>query len=336
MPPDAGYAHGSGREEVAVVVPVQRETRPRRVWLQVFGVGLALWVATTAVTLVTENSTLLPTVILLGSFLVPVTFVVWAYGRRSERLDEAMFFRCFVTGGVLGVLGASLLESYLLRPGVFAYVRVGFIEELVKLAALAWCARHLSVRTLRDGAVLGATVGFGFAAFESAGYAFNAFFGSQGLSLESLIQTQVLRGVLTPFGHGLWTAIAGAVLFASSPRGPLRVTGRAVAAYVVVSVLHALWDSMNGIAIVLTVLITGDSWQIVSLEEGQVPQISQEQANYYTVLGYTGLALVSLVGLLVLRRLPRSRRLREAAAGSGDGAPLGVGEQVADRHAERP
>ena len=90
-----------------------------------------------------------------------------------------MFFRCFVTGGVLGVLGASLLESYLLKPGIFQYIRVGFIEEFVKLAALAWCARSLRVHTARDGALLGATVGFSFAALESAGYAFNALFAEQ-------------------------------------------------------------------------------------------------------------------------------------------------------------
>jgi uncharacterized membrane protein len=100
-------------------VPAQGSSRPvRRPWLHVLVVGLVLWAAATAVTVITSNTTLLPTVILLGSFLVPVVFVVWAYGRRSERLDEHMFFRCFVTGGVLGVLGASLLESYLLKPGI--------------------------------------------------------------------------------------------------------------------------------------------------------------------------------------------------------------------------
>lgn len=61
--------------------------------------------------LIGSNTTLLPTVILLGSFLVRVVFVVWAYGRRSELLDEHMFLRCFVTGGVPGVLGASLLKA---------------------------------------------------------------------------------------------------------------------------------------------------------------------------------------------------------------------------------
>ena len=42
----------------------------------------------------------------------------------------------------------------------------------------------------------GATVGFGFAAFESAGYAFTALFTERGLSLLDLVQTELLRGVL--------------------------------------------------------------------------------------------------------------------------------------------
>jgi RsiW-degrading membrane proteinase PrsW (M82 family) len=36
---------------------------------------------------------------------------------------------------------------------------------------------------MRDGMVLGAAVGFGFAAFESAGYTFNALLTRTGLSL---------------------------------------------------------------------------------------------------------------------------------------------------------
>ena len=285
--------------------------RIRRPWLHVLWVGLVLWIATTAVTVVTSNTTLLPTVILLGSFLVPVVFVVWAYGRRSALLDEQMFFRCFVTGGVLGVLGASLLESYLLRPGIFQYVGVGFIEEFVKLAALAWCARSLRVHTARDGALLGATVGFGFAALESAGYAFNALFTERGgLALGTLVQTELVRGLLTPFGHGLWTAIAGAVLFATSPRGRLRITVPAVLAYIAVSILHGLWDGMNGIAILLTVLVTGSSWQIAALEQGNVPRITQQQADYYTIFDYGGLIVVTLIGFVLLRLVLRHRRIR--------------------------
>ena len=87
-------------------------------------------------------------------------------------------------------------------------------------------ARRLPRYTMRDGIVLGATVGFGFAAFESAGYAFNALFTNNGLSLINVVETEVLRGILTPVGHGLWTAILGGALFGvAARRGRLRLTG---------------------------------------------------------------------------------------------------------------
>src|SRR5438045_3173112 len=57
---------------------------PRRTWPQVFGVGLLLWLATAVVTLLTGNTNLVPTLVLLGSFLVPATFVVWALERYRD------------------------------------------------------------------------------------------------------------------------------------------------------------------------------------------------------------------------------------------------------------
>jgi hypothetical protein len=97
------------------------------------------------------------------------------------------------------VLGASVLEAAFLRqPSGPAYLGVGLIEEAVKLAALWLLARRLARYTMRDGIVLGAAVGFGFAAFESAGYAFNALFTAGGPSLLNLVETEVLCGILTP------------------------------------------------------------------------------------------------------------------------------------------
>ena len=116
------------------------------------------------------------------------------------------------------------------RPGC-GYVGVGLIEEAVKLAALWLLARRLPRYTVRDGMVLGAAVGFGFAALESAGYAFTALFSSNGLSLLNLVETEALRGVLAPVGHGLWTAILGGALFATaarSRRGRPRLRGSLV------------------------------------------------------------------------------------------------------------
>jgi RsiW-degrading membrane proteinase PrsW (M82 family) len=130
---------------------------------------------------------------------------------------------------------------------------------------------------MRDGIAFGAAVGFGFAAFETAGYAFNAVFTLGGLSLENLVETEVLRGILTPVGHGLWTAILGGVLFrAAATRGRLRLTGAVVGWYVVVSLLHGLWDASRGIAVWLTLLLTATrvQWLLIELGRMPIPSIS--------------------------------------------------------------
>lgn len=142
----------------------------RRPWRRIFLGGLALWLATVVVTFLAGNPNLVPTlVLLLGSFLVPVTFVAWAFQRRETgEPTPGLILNTFLAGGVLGLLAASLLESYLLRPSWWLFFGVGLIEEAVKLAVLAFLTRHLHVKASRDGIVLGASVGFGFAALETA------------------------------------------------------------------------------------------------------------------------------------------------------------------------
>ncbi|MCU7727808.1 PrsW family intramembrane metalloprotease [Actinoplanes sp. KI2] len=283
-----------------------RPARRARPWLRVFLTGLVLWLLTVVVTMVTGNPNLIPTIVLLGSFLVPVSFVVWAFGRRhSGEVTAELLFTTFITGGILGVLAASLLESYLLHPSPGLFLGVGLIEEAAKLAVLAFLSRHLEHKYARDGLILGASVGFGFAAFESAGYAFTALFTEQGLSLMQLVQTELLRGLLAPVGHGLWTAILGGVLFSASGRRHFAFTGRLVLSYLGVSVLHALWDGMHSIALVVTLVLTGTPYQFQLLERGYQPKPTTAQVQLFTVLSWAGLILVALVGirwLLAVRR----------------------------------
>jgi len=112
--------------------------RGGRQWLRVFLGGLLLWAASVVVTFWTGNANLVPTVILLGSFLVPVTFVVYAFQRYADQvLTTQRIFTAFLYGGAVGVLGASILEAeFLKQPSGLTYVGVGLIEEAVKLAAL--------------------------------------------------------------------------------------------------------------------------------------------------------------------------------------------------------
>lgn len=281
----------------------------QRTWLRMFGVGLVLWMLSAVVIYLTGNPNLIPTLVLLGSFLVPATFVAWAFERRhSGEITGELVFRTFVVGGVLGVLGASVLEAYLLHPSPWLYLEVGAIEEAVKLAALAVLARKLTVKSVRDGMILGASVGFGFAAFESAGYALTALFTPQGLSLDNLVTTELLRGVLSPVGHGLWTAILGGILFSHSTRTHFVFTGRLVAAFVGVSVLHALWDMMPTIASLVTLLVTGTPWQYELLLHGWLVGPTGYQVRLYTVVDWCGLVVVGCVGSLWLLAMVRRSR----------------------------
>ncbi|MGI5341578.1 PrsW family intramembrane metalloprotease [Streptomyces sp. CA-181903] len=286
---------------------------PPRLWARCLGGGLALWVLAVLVTCATQNTNLLPTLILLGSFLVPGCFALWACERYGRELGTGLLLGCFVVGGVLGVLGASVLEYYLLYPSVPLFLGVGLIEEAVKgLALVLLVRRHRAVRGTRAGLVLGAAVGFGFAAFESSGYAFNALFTVRGtISLRGLVETEVLRGLLAPFGHGLWTAIlGGALLGARRADGRFRLTGGVVATYLGVAVLHALWDAVNGIAVWLVYRLTATGAERALFEFGYLPRPTDRQKHLYTLFSDGGLLLVALAGVAWL--LSRTRAARRA------------------------
>ena len=232
-------------------------------WWAVLLIGLALWAAAAATMYVTRNIILLPTIVLLGSFLVPVTAIVWYLDHdASPSLSPRRIVSAFIVAGVLGLIVASLLEFWLVYgPGTIGMLKVGFIEEFVKGAAIVLLALGLRSYATRDGMVLGAAVGFGFAALETSGYALASLFVVQGqqliLSLPSVVFTELVRAVLAPFGHGLWAAILGGVIFHAARKGHLRLTWIVLAAYVGVSVLHAAFDIFGGITGYIVISIIG-------------------------------------------------------------------------------
>lgn len=263
-------------------------------WKTLLG-GFLLWVVTIIVTIATQNTNLVPTIILIGSFLVPFTVVLFVIERVTGTVSTMQLITAFFVGGVLGVLGASLLESDL-RPGAGLYLLVGFVEELVKGVLLVVVGWRVRPKTARQGALLGATVGAGFSAFESAGYAFNAAITTRGIDLSSLLQTEVARAVLSPVGHVLWTAILGAVLFGVAHGRPrFRWAWSVLVAYVVVSVLHGLWDSNSTISTLLAFVFTGTPFS--AAQNGYVPS---SLAGVVTTLYIAGLAVVSVIGVGVL------------------------------------
>jgi RsiW-degrading membrane proteinase PrsW (M82 family) len=232
-------------------------------WWAVLLIGLALWAAATGTMFVTQNIILLPTIVLLGSFLVPVTAIVWYLDHdTSPSLSPRRIVSAFIIAGVLGLIVASLLEFWLVYgPGTIGMLKVGFIEEFVKGAAIILLALGLRSYATRDGMLLGGTIGFGFAALETSGYALASLFVVQGqqlvLSLPSVVFTELVRAVLAPFGHGLWAAILGGVIFHASRKGHLRLTWSVLVAYIGVSVLHAAFDIFGGITGYIVISIIG-------------------------------------------------------------------------------
>lgn len=279
-------------------------------WKTLLG-GTVLWIVAAVVTAATENANLVPTVILLGSFLVPLVVVLFV-AERIHGVGASQLLLGFFVAGVLGVLGASLLEANL-ASSIATVLLVGVIEEAVKGVLLVLAAVRLPERTAAQGALLGAVVGAGFAAFESAGYAFNAALTQSGISLARLVETEALRAVLTPVGHVLWTAILAAAIVGGGT-GALRRSLRVGLVFVAVALLHALWDAAGGIAAALALLATGN---LAAYERfGRLPDTAATAVQSLELVLYVVLLLlVALLGVTLLWLLLRRLRRREAAVG---------------------
>jgi RsiW-degrading membrane proteinase PrsW (M82 family) len=224
--------------------PVPEVRRPSS-WWKVLLIGAAFYIAGLGALILTGNANLFPTVVLVGSFLVPVTYVAFFYEHRHlSQLSMSTTAMSLVYGGLLGVSAASILEPIFVQKldVVTAFV-IGLIEEFVKILGVLVVARRRQHSSEVDGIILGAAAGMGFAALESMGYAFSAFLESNG-SLSATVGVTLLRGLFSPLGHGTWTAILAAVLFRESRDGHFRISLKVIGAYLVAVILHGLWDAV--------------------------------------------------------------------------------------------
>jgi RsiW-degrading membrane proteinase PrsW (M82 family) len=302
---------------------VHSDTRWYRPGLAVLIIGVALWCVATTITAVTQDVILVPTVILTGSFVIPLTVVVFIFQREVAQVGSAPPMAVLVAGflgsGTLGVLLAALLETYLMPSRSGTYIVVALVEEACKGLIIVLLARRVRSATTRDGMVLGAVVGAGFAAFESAGYAFDAYLRSGTKHpLGSLVQSEIDRGLASPFGHIVWSSLLGGALFAvAARRGRIRLTWSVCGTYLGVVALHTLWDQAHGWAIILTRGFTGGGWHL-GWPDGAawLDSPTPVQHQLFSVLYNVPLLLISLAGSLwFLERWRRNRRVQHAEAG---------------------
>jgi len=221
----------------------------RRRWLQIFLSGLVLLYLVERTLLATQNLNVVPSVLLLGAFLVPVTFTTYLYERLPEwEVALSPLAICFVWGGALGVVVAGTLEYDLLRSlGVLALLGVGLIEEGAKLIfplIFYFLGRYRSEGT---GILFGVSTAMGFAALETMGYGFVTLLQSQG-NLAALDEVLLVRGLMSPAGHAAWTGLVCAVLWRERLRaGRAVLNGKVIGAFATAVVLHVLWDTFNSL-----------------------------------------------------------------------------------------
>lgn len=281
---------------------------PKRSWLGLLTAGLAVWLLAVAITSVTRDTILAPTVILIGSFLVPVTMVGFALSRRHEhRLTAEALALGFFVGGTLGVLLSALTETYLLPSAQGTFASVGAIEELTKGLVVVAVAGMVQTRRPRDGMILGATVGAGFASFESAGYALTAAIGhADDHPMLRIVEIELNRAALAPFAHIAWTAVVGGALFtAARDTGSLRLSRGVIGTFLGVVALHGAWDASYGSAIIAAKGLEGDGWTL-GWPNAQV-WIGTPAGGTLVQILYTGLLVaLALIGATkVVRRWRR-------------------------------
>lgn len=214
-------------------------------WIKILFTGSVYYVLLLTALLLTGNSNLFPALLMVGTFMVPVAYVAFFYERRHlSRLTFSTLSLAFMYGGLLAILAASLLEPiFIRRLDLGAIIKIGLIEEFAKILGVLVIARHRRHDSEIDGLILGAAVGMGFSALESSGYAFTTYLQSNG-NISIMVIVTLIRSLLSPLGHGTWTAILASVMFRESRNGHFRINLQVIGAFLLVSGLHALWDGL--------------------------------------------------------------------------------------------
>lgn len=216
-----------------------------RLWWVILLVGLVLWAFTVVVTALSHDVVTLASSMVMGSFLVPIAALTWWITRLGDDYQEVLprVVLGFLAGGTFSLTFSVLLDySFHQRSQLVLLPIVAFCETLAQALVIAILARTCVSFNLRHGMVIGAAVGFGFAAFETLGISMTilARHGAAGYG-GVIAENLVLRDLLVPFSHGLWMSLIGGAIWIARSGG--KWISRAVIGYfAVVVVLHTIWD----------------------------------------------------------------------------------------------
>lgn len=216
------------------------------------------------------NANFLPAMIMLAAFAVPVTILIFFFEINVFRnIPFYKVMKYFVWGGGLSLILAILFFSLDFNTDISTYfgaMMVGLIEEVAKAAIVAaFLFKSKKSNYILDGLLIGAAVGAGFAAFETAGYILR--FGLNN-GLQTMLEVIKFRGFLAPGGHVAWAAIEGAGLmyvkgFEKLDKKHLN-DKRFLLICLIPIVLHGVWDMpINTPYYLLQITLTGAAWLVI-------------------------------------------------------------------------
>ena len=227
------------------------------------------------------NNIYIPALIITGSFGIPIsTLVLFLELNLRRNIPIWIVAKLFLGGAVLSLFFNEVIA------GIFYgfYELLGnsaaaITEEPAKLLTLVLLARgKTKYPYILNGLLLGAAVGCGFATFESAGYAYRFL-----EPYEDMINVITIRGILSPFAHIVWTAVAGAALWRVKKCGnfsfKLLKKKTFYAPFATIIICHAIWNSPYQLPFYGTYIICGlIAWILaLSLVNLGIKQIAQEK-----------------------------------------------------------
>lgn len=228
--------------------------------LPVLGLIVVAMCGLTLLALATVRVGPLGVVIGVVAALVPVAVVVAAvlWVDRWEPEPAKLLLTAFAWGACIAALTALLINStaesvgdLLLGRGnggrISALVSAPFVEEAAKglFVLLVFLRRREEFDGIVDGIVYAGFTAAGFAFTENIYYFGRAFadFGFGDGATGGVLAAFVLRGVLSPFTHPMFTALTGVGLgVASGTRSKAVKVLAPLGGYLAAVCLHALWN----------------------------------------------------------------------------------------------
>jgi RsiW-degrading membrane proteinase PrsW (M82 family) len=159
-----------------------------------------------------SNPYLIPGLILVGSFAIPCSILVFFFEMNVPRnVSLYQILKLLLLGGIVSLCVSLLFFEWTSLDNWLGAMSAGIVEESGKALTLLLVVRKRRYPWTLNGMLFGATIGTGFAVFETSGYALTSGLNS---GMASLFQTIYERGALSILGgHALWTALVGGALW---------------------------------------------------------------------------------------------------------------------------